>query len=79
MGWMNSIPTGRSDLPVNLSVIPVTDRIRADLAKVDGELALSSVMWLVKDGMLLDPIGGRIIWEYPISIASRSTTATSSG
>jgi hypothetical protein len=56
---------GRSDVPVNLSVIlPDLDRIRADLAKVDGELALSSVMWLVKDGMLLDPIRGRIIWEY---------------
>ena len=56
---------GRSDLPVNLAtILQDLDRIRADLAKVDSELALSSVMWLVKDGMVLDPIRGRIIWDY---------------
>ena len=56
---------GRSDLPVNLgTIMQDLDRIRADLAQVDSELALSSVMWLVKDGMVLDPIRGRIIWEY---------------
>jgi len=50
---MNSIPTfGRSGLPVNLSTIMQDPRSHpADLAQVDSEFALSSVMWLVKDGM----------------------------
>jgi hypothetical protein len=55
----------RLDLPVNLGVILRDfDRMRADLAAVDGELALSSFMWLVKDGMVLNRIRNRLILEY---------------
>ena len=56
---------GRSDLPSNLNaIVQDFDRIRADLAKVDSEFALSSFIWLVKDGMVLDPIRSRRTWEY---------------
>jgi hypothetical protein len=54
-----------SDLPVNLNVIlGDLDRIRADLAAVDSELALSSFKWVVKDGMVLNPIRDRTLLEY---------------
>jgi hypothetical protein len=50
----------RPDLPVQLSIIlRDLDRIRADLAPVGGELALSSYQWLVHDGMKLDPVRHR--------------------
>jgi hypothetical protein len=56
---------GRPDLPVNLSVIlGDLDRMRADLAAVDSELVLSSFMWLVKDGMVVNPIRNARILEY---------------
>ena len=56
---------GRPDLPVNLGAILLDlDHIRTDLAAVDGELVLSSFMWLVKDGMVLNPIRNRLILEY---------------
>lgn len=56
---------GRADLPVHLSaILRDLDLIRADLAAVDGELALSSFKWLVRDGMVLNPIRNRIILEY---------------
>ena len=51
-------------LPVNLNVIQlVLDRIRGDLAKTGGELAISSFPWMVKDGLVLDPIRHRYILE----------------
>src|SRR5262249_13384900 len=51
-------------LPVNLSLILGSlDRIRGDLASVGGELAVSSFPWLVKDGLVLDPIRHRYILE----------------
>jgi hypothetical protein len=54
-----------SDLPVNLSVIlGDLDRIRADLAAADSELALSSFKWVVKDGMVLNPIRDKTLLEY---------------
>src|SRR5215813_12203871 len=44
-------------LPVNLNtILRDLDQIRGDLASVGGDFALSSFMWLVKDGMVLDPI-----------------------
>jgi hypothetical protein len=39
------------------------DRIRGDLATIDAELALSSFIWIVEDGMVLDPIRHRYILE----------------
>jgi hypothetical protein len=52
------------NLPVNLNQIQRDlDRIRADLATVGGELALSSFAWMVKDGLVLDPIRHRYILE----------------
>lgn len=51
-------------LPVNLNTIEQSlDSIRADLATVGGELALSSFPWMVKDGMVLDPVKSRYILE----------------
>ena len=53
------------NLPVTLNVIlHDLDQMRADLKAVGGELALSSFVWLVKDGMVLDPIRNRYILEY---------------
>jgi hypothetical protein len=52
------------NLPVTLNVIlHDLDRIRGDLASIDAELALSSFIWIVKDGMVLDPIRHRYILE----------------
>ena len=52
------------NLPVSLNVIQRDlDRIRADLATVGGELAISSFFWMVKDGLALDPIRHRYILE----------------
>src|SRR5262249_19228030 len=39
------------------------DQIRTDLATVGSELAVSSFMWFVKDGMALDPVRHRYILE----------------
>ena len=51
-------------LPVNLNEIQRhLDRIRADLATVGGELALSSFIWMAKDGLVLDPLRHRYILE----------------
>jgi hypothetical protein len=47
-------------LPVNLNAIQRDlDQIRTDLSSAGAELAVSSFFWLVKDGMVLDPITGR--------------------
>jgi hypothetical protein len=52
------------NLPVNLNRIQREfDRMRGDLATVGSELALSSFMWMVKDGMVLDPVRNRYILE----------------
>ena len=54
----------RLDLPVNLSIIlRDLDQIRTDLAKVDAELAVSSFVWMVRDGMVLDPLRHRYALE----------------
>lgn len=51
-------------LPVNLNVIQRDlDRIRADLATVGGQLALSSFVWMVKDGLVVDPLRHKYILE----------------
>lgn len=52
------------NLPVNLNVIlRDLDQIRADLATVGGELAVSSFVWMVKEGMVLDPVRHKYILE----------------
>ena len=52
------------DLPVNLNTIQRDlDQIRTDLATVGSDFALSSFMWFVKDGMVLDPVRHRYILE----------------
>jgi hypothetical protein len=53
------------NLPVNLTVIQRDlDSIRDELASVgNGQLAVSSFMWLVKDGLVLDPVRHRFILE----------------
>ena len=51
-------------LPVNLNAIQRDlDRIRTDLASAGGELAISSFVWMVKDGMVLDPVRHRFTLE----------------
>jgi len=56
---------GRPDLPVNLStILGDLDRIRAATEAAGGELVLASFIWLVKDGMMLNPIRHRLILEY---------------
>ncbi len=50
----------RQDLPVHLSIIlRDLDEIRADLAAVGAEFAVSSFKWMVSDGMKLDPVRQR--------------------
>lgn len=50
----------RLDLPINLStILRDLDNIRSDLTQVGGEFAISSFVWLVKDGMVLDPVRNR--------------------
>jgi hypothetical protein len=52
------------NLPVSLNVIQRDlDRIRNDLTTVGGELAVSSFLWMVKDGMVLDPVRHRYMLE----------------
>jgi hypothetical protein len=52
------------NLPVSLNLIQRDlDRIRADLATIGGDLALSSFAWMAKDGLVLDPIRHRYILE----------------
>ena len=54
----------RTDLPVNLNVIlRDLESIRAELAKVDGELAVSSFHWLVKDGLEINAITHKPVLE----------------
>jgi hypothetical protein len=52
------------ELPVSLNVIQHDlDQIRGDLAKVGSDFALSSFLWMVKDGMVLDPVRHKYILE----------------
>jgi hypothetical protein len=51
-------------LPVGLNVISNDlDRIRSDLASIGSDFGLSSFVWMVKDGMVLDPIRHKYILE----------------
>lgn len=55
----------RSDLPVNLpTILRDLDSIRTASNAAGAELVLASFVWLVKDGMVLDPIRHRSILEY---------------
>jgi hypothetical protein len=52
------------DLPVDLNQIQRDlDRIRGDLGTIGSDFALSSFAWMVKDGLVLDPIRHRYILE----------------
>jgi hypothetical protein len=54
----------RTDLPVNLNdILGNLDAIRADLAKVDSDLALGTFHWLAKDGLELDAVRHKPILE----------------
>lgn len=54
----------RPDLPVNLTtIVHDLEQIRTDLAKVDAELAVSSFIWMVRDGMVLDPVRQRYMLD----------------
>jgi hypothetical protein len=60
----NAPDISRTDLPVNLTtILRDLDQIRTDLAAVDGELALSSFIWMVRDGMVLDRVRHRYLLE----------------
>lgn len=51
-------------LPLNLNTIQHDlDRIRSDLAAVGSEFAMTSFIWMAKDGMIVDPIRNKILWE----------------
>jgi hypothetical protein len=51
-------------LPVNLTtILHDLDDMRTSLAGEGAELAVSSFVWLVHDGMVVDPLRGRFIWE----------------
>ena len=53
------------DLPVNLPIIVADlDRMRKQLAEAGSELAVASFMWLAHDGMVLDPLRNRLIYDY---------------
>jgi hypothetical protein len=52
------------NLPVNLTtILRNLDHIRGDLAAVESELALTSFIWMVKDGMVLNPIRNKVLLE----------------
>jgi hypothetical protein len=53
-----------ANLPVNLNVIQKDlDQIRADLGTVGADMAITSFFWMVKDGMVVDPVRHRFIIE----------------
>jgi len=52
------------NLPVSLNVIQRDlDQIRGDLSTIGADFALSSFAWMVKDGLVLDPVRHRYILE----------------
>jgi len=54
----------RKDLPLNLTqIMGDLDQVRTELAKVGSDFVLSSFAWLVYDGLTVDPVKGRYIWE----------------
>lgn len=56
---------GYPALPVNLNtILRDLDDIRGDLAAVDAELAVASFIWMARDGLVLDPIRNKLLWEY---------------
>ena len=56
---------GRADLPVNLpTILRDLDAMRSASEQSGAELVLASFFWLVKDGMVLDPVRHRAILEY---------------
>jgi hypothetical protein len=56
---------GRPDLPINLStILGDLDAMRSAAQQSGAELVLASFFWLVKDGMVLDPVRHRGILEY---------------
>ena len=56
---------GRPDLPINLStILGDLDAMRSAARQSGAELVLASFFWLVKDGMVLDPVRHRAILEY---------------
>jgi hypothetical protein len=57
--------TARRDLPINLpTILGDLDAIRSASEEAGAELVLASFVWLVKDGMKLNPIRHRSILEY---------------
>jgi hypothetical protein len=53
-----------ASLPVSLNVIQNDlDHIRGDLATIGSDFALSSFAWMVKDGLMLDPVRHKYIIE----------------
>ena len=65
------------NLPVSLNLIQRDlDPIRGDLAGIGSDFALSSFAWMVKDGLVLDPMRHRYILEqlnvsnYPFATAT---------
>jgi len=56
---------GRSDLPIHLpTILGDLDAMRSAAQQSGAELVLASFFWLVKDGMVLDPVRHRAILEY---------------
>jgi hypothetical protein len=54
----------RPDLPLNMSdAVGDLEQSRTDLAVIGSDFALSSFLWLVDDGLKVDAIKGRHIWE----------------
>lgn len=55
---------GHPRLPVALDEIqPDLDRIRTDLQTIGADLALASFIWMVKDGLVLNPVRHRYLLE----------------
>ena len=53
-----------ANLPVNLNLIQKDlDQIRADLGTIGADMALTSFFWMVKDGLVVDPVRHRFIIE----------------
>ena len=60
----NDPDLGYPNLPVNLNTIQRDlDQIRTDLAKDGSDFAVSSFLWMVKDGMVLDPVRHKYIFD----------------
>jgi len=53
----------RQDLPLNLNpILKDFEAMRVELNKVGTEFTLGSFVWLVHDGLKLDPVKGKYIW-----------------